>query len=138
WLLLHTVTVGLLAGLVAALCRCRRLPPAAQHLLWLVVLAKLLTPPVLAWPWALPTPFAASSTHSEPPTATESEPRPEALEIVLAPPVAEPLPSSEPLFDAPPAEEPAPFRARPEREAAGTTKNAWSSHGVTALWLAGG
>src|SRR5205823_5781308 len=88
WLLLHTVTVGLLAGLVAALCRCRRLPPAAQHLLWLVVLVKLLTPPVLAWPWALPAPFAAPSAHYEPPAAIESEPRPEALEIVLAAPVA--------------------------------------------------
>src|SRR5437762_2240000 len=95
WLLLHTVTVGLLAGVVAALCRCRRLPPAAQHLLWLVVLMKLLTPPVLAWPWALPAPFAAPSAQPDPPAAIEIEPRADGVEIVLAPAVADPLPAGE-------------------------------------------
>ena len=55
WLILHTVVTTALAGVVLAANRTFRLGPAARHLLWLAVLVKFLTPPVLYWPWALPT-----------------------------------------------------------------------------------
>jgi beta-lactamase regulating signal transducer with metallopeptidase domain len=54
WLILHTLTALALALVVLALGRCLRLGPAARHALWLVVLLKLLMPPVLSWPWTLP------------------------------------------------------------------------------------
>ena len=50
WLLQNTVTAALLAGVVCALCRLGRFRPAVRHALWLVVLLKLLTPPVVVWP----------------------------------------------------------------------------------------
>jgi beta-lactamase regulating signal transducer with metallopeptidase domain len=70
WLAQHTLTTILLAGLVALLCRLRALSPAVRHALWLVVLLKLLTPPVLVWPWAmpawLPAPVAEAGALAEP------------------------------------------------------------------------
>jgi beta-lactamase regulating signal transducer with metallopeptidase domain len=54
WLLLHSVSALALAAVVLVLGRGLRLGPAARHALWLVVLLKLLAPPVLHWPWALP------------------------------------------------------------------------------------
>jgi beta-lactamase regulating signal transducer with metallopeptidase domain len=56
WLLLHTAAVLALALLALALGRWLRAAPAVRHALWLVVLAKLLAPPLLAWPWAVPAP----------------------------------------------------------------------------------
>jgi beta-lactamase regulating signal transducer with metallopeptidase domain len=54
WFAQNALAAGLLAGLVALVCRFVRLGPAAQHALWLVVLIKLVTPPLIVWPWALP------------------------------------------------------------------------------------
>ena len=54
WLIVHTVVTAAMALVVAASCRWRRLGPAVRHLLWLAVLVKLLTPPVVCWPWSLP------------------------------------------------------------------------------------
>ena len=54
WLILHTVMTAALAGVVVAASRWFRLGPAARHLLWLIVLIKFLTPPVVYWPWAMP------------------------------------------------------------------------------------
>src|SRR6185436_39623 len=34
-------------------CRVGRHRPAVQHLLWLVMLLKFLTPPLITWPWSL-------------------------------------------------------------------------------------
>ena len=69
WLIVHTVTTAATAVVVAAACRWLRLGPAARHLLWLVVLVKLLTPPIICWPWALP-PFGASpAPPAAPPSA---------------------------------------------------------------------
>jgi beta-lactamase regulating signal transducer with metallopeptidase domain len=56
WLLLHTAAVLALGLLALAAGRWLRPAPAVQHALWLVVLAKFLTPPLLAWPWAIPAP----------------------------------------------------------------------------------
>jgi beta-lactamase regulating signal transducer with metallopeptidase domain len=54
WLAQNTLAAGVLAGLAAVVCRFVRLGPAAQHALWLVVLIKLVTPPLPLWPWPLP------------------------------------------------------------------------------------
>src|SRR5262245_11933822 len=94
WLLLHTIVVALLAALAMALGRWRRLSPAARHLLWLVVLVKLLTPPVLVWPWALPTPFG-SPTLPDSPRAIVAEVAHEDAEEAVVAMVAVPLPPAE-------------------------------------------
>ncbi|HEV3082344.1 MAG TPA: M56 family metallopeptidase [Gemmataceae bacterium] len=54
WLGQNLVTAAVLACLVAALCRLGRFRPAVRHALWLVVLLKLLVPPLVNWPWAVP------------------------------------------------------------------------------------
>jgi beta-lactamase regulating signal transducer with metallopeptidase domain len=56
WIGQHLVIAGLLAGVVATMCRVGRLGPAGRHALWVIVLLKLLTPPllVLPSPWSMP------------------------------------------------------------------------------------
>jgi beta-lactamase regulating signal transducer with metallopeptidase domain len=52
WWFAETTLVAAALATVAALApRLRPLSPATRHLLWLVVLVKLVTPPLLSWPW---------------------------------------------------------------------------------------
>lgn len=53
WFAETTVMAGALAVVALAAGRAFRLGPAARHVLWVVVLVKLLSPPLLRWPWAL-------------------------------------------------------------------------------------
>ena len=52
WLLPHILTSTALALAVALACRLGRFRPALCHALWLVVLLKLVVPPMVAWPWS--------------------------------------------------------------------------------------
>ena len=54
WLAETALVTMLLAGLVTLACRLGRFSPAVRHALWLIVLVRLVTPPLLQWPWALP------------------------------------------------------------------------------------
>ncbi len=54
WLAHTTVSAAILAGFVALVCRVGRLRPAVRHALWLLVLVKLMMPPVVAWQVPLP------------------------------------------------------------------------------------
>jgi beta-lactamase regulating signal transducer with metallopeptidase domain len=51
WFGQNTITIAVLVLFVAAACGVFRYRPAAQHVLWLVVLLKFLTPPIITWPW---------------------------------------------------------------------------------------
>jgi beta-lactamase regulating signal transducer with metallopeptidase domain len=73
WLIVHTVVTAALAGIVLAASRWFRLGPAARHLLWLVVVVKFLTPPVVYWPWALPM-FAPAPAVALPTTTAPAAP----------------------------------------------------------------
>ncbi len=53
---LHVSLVAVLAIVVGVACRWGRFRPAICHALWLVVLFKLLLPPVIAWPVSLQSP----------------------------------------------------------------------------------
>ncbi len=55
WLAQNTVTIGLAVVVVALLCRLTPNRPALHHLLWLIVMLKFLTPPVVVWPWSMET-----------------------------------------------------------------------------------
>ncbi len=52
WLVQHFILVMALAIGVALISRIAKLRPAIRHVLWLLVLIKLLVPPVVAWPWS--------------------------------------------------------------------------------------
>ena len=54
WFAETAIVAALLAALAAAAGRFGRLRPASRHALWVVVLVRLLTPPLLQWPWATP------------------------------------------------------------------------------------
>jgi beta-lactamase regulating signal transducer with metallopeptidase domain len=119
WLAETTVIAAALAVAVALLCRKLRPRPAVRHALWLVVLLKLLAPPLVAWPWPEPPGAAfrrepAVEESPRPPPADDSAPAlppPEAL--VAAPPVDDPAWEAQPEPEPPavvsvPAEAPAP------------------------------
>jgi beta-lactamase regulating signal transducer with metallopeptidase domain len=53
WILQNFVVTAFLAGCVWAVCRSGRIGPVGQHALWLVLLVKLLMPPLVNWPWAI-------------------------------------------------------------------------------------
>jgi beta-lactamase regulating signal transducer with metallopeptidase domain len=98
WLAQNTLIAAVLAGIVALLCRYGRFNPAVKHALWLVVLVKLVMPPVVEWPWALPD--LGQSFPSEVPALVET------LEVSESPPeMEEPLAAilsgeDQPLFTA--------------------------------------
>lgn len=66
WIFQTLVVAALLAGVVWMVCGTTRIGPAARHALWLVVLIKLLTPPLVVWPWGVPSFF----THLDSPPIT--------------------------------------------------------------------
>src|SRR4051794_2133204 len=53
WTIQNLAVAAVLAALTWAICRSSRIGPVWRHALWLGVLAKLLPPPLLAWPWAV-------------------------------------------------------------------------------------
>lgn len=53
WLAQNTIIVALLVPPVLLACWMLRHRPAVQHLLWVVVLLKLVTPPLVVWPWSV-------------------------------------------------------------------------------------
>jgi beta-lactamase regulating signal transducer with metallopeptidase domain len=71
WSAQTTVIAMVLAAIAILASRSRRLGPAARHVLWLVVMIKLVAPPVVNWPWsppklwvtARPVPIAAPIAH---------------------------------------------------------------------------
>ncbi len=73
----NALVVAALMPLVWLLCRLLRSRPAAQHLLWFLLFLKLVAPPVLDWPWKVPSftaePQSMSPTHSNAPLALEGE-----------------------------------------------------------------
>src|SRR6185437_14503362 len=53
WVIQNIATASALALLVRMACFIRRIDPVARHALWLIVLIKLMTPPLIAWPWPI-------------------------------------------------------------------------------------
>lgn len=61
WLFQNLVITAALAAVVAAICRTTRIGPVARHALWVVVLVKFVTPPLIVWPWAAPDPLGLAA-----------------------------------------------------------------------------
>ena len=66
WTVQNLAVTALLAGLVALASRVCRVGPVGRHALWLVVLVKLLTPPLVVWPWAVRDSVDALKTDRRP------------------------------------------------------------------------
>ena len=66
WIFQNVVVTAALALAVALVCRVSlfRIGPVARHALWLLVLVKFVTPPLLVWPWAAPDPLACRRGRS--------------------------------------------------------------------------
>jgi beta-lactamase regulating signal transducer with metallopeptidase domain len=69
WFVETTLVASGLAAIAALAGRLRSIGPTIRHALWLVVLVKLMTPPLLCWPWAIswrvpdwPWPSSAAAT----------------------------------------------------------------------------
>lgn len=75
WLITNSLAVaGLypIAWLLSRLCRTR---PAVAHLVWLLLIVKLIAPPLVYWPWSLDrlaVVFAPAKTVSQPVAANET------------------------------------------------------------------
>jgi beta-lactamase regulating signal transducer with metallopeptidase domain len=71
WTIQNLLIAGLVAAIVRVACHGRRIGPVGRHALWLVVLIKLLTPPLIVWPWAVQNPLANAKqtpmAHVSPP-----------------------------------------------------------------------
>ena len=63
WIFQNLVSTTVLAAAVALTCRYGRIGPVARHALWVLVLVKFITPPLVEWPWAAPDPFQLAATH---------------------------------------------------------------------------
>src|SRR5262245_8102512 len=92
WLAQNALLAGILAGFVALACRLGRFGPAVRHALWLLVLLKLVTPPLVEWPWKVPLlrpgPRAESPSLPQPaPLAAEDG----VLSLLAAPEAVEPM-----------------------------------------------
>ena len=72
WLAQNTVVAALLAVVVAVVVRAAKPSPAVRHLLWLLVIVKLVVPPVVCWPGV-----AAPAAPGAAPTMEEAQEMPE-------------------------------------------------------------
>jgi len=66
WFAETTLVASALAALAGLVAKARRLAPgpAARHALWLLVMIKLVMPPLVHWPWSVPSPVAATRPDS--------------------------------------------------------------------------
>src|SRR4051812_23312980 len=64
WTFQNLVIASVLAALVWLACRSGRVGPVGRHALWLVVLIKLLTPPLVVWPWAVHDPIGLTKPQA--------------------------------------------------------------------------
>ncbi len=58
WFAETTLIAAGLAFVAVITSRVRAIGPTTRHALWLVVMIKLVTPPLLSWPWATPSPIS--------------------------------------------------------------------------------
>src|ERR1700722_17310414 len=74
WSAQTTLIAMVLAAVAILASRSRRLGPAARHVLWLVVMIKLVAPPVVNWPWSPPELWSSPKSSPAPSPASIAEP----------------------------------------------------------------
>ncbi|APW59432.1 M56 family metallopeptidase [Paludisphaera borealis] len=93
WFAETSLVAGLLAALAAGFSRLRPITPTTRHLLWLAVLIKFVTPPLISSPWAVSWPMetkpAIERASFDAPLAApavESLPAPHVVRVSWPPP----------------------------------------------------
>ena len=112
WFAQTTLIAGGLAVVATLAGRWKRLGPEARHVLWLVVLLKFVTPPIVAWPWGVPNAWPARVDPSPAvPAVVVAVPTPMPPPPIEPPPAALPDPeaSIEPLPELAPPGSPIPI-----------------------------
>jgi beta-lactamase regulating signal transducer with metallopeptidase domain len=71
WSVETTLVASVLALVALLSARIGRLGPAVRHAIWLVVLVKLMTPPLIHWPWSRPWPQSSLSSSAQQETGSE-------------------------------------------------------------------
>ena len=71
WFVETTLVAAVLAAIAVLASRSRRIGPAVRHAFWLVVLIKMVTPPIVAWPWSEP--WLAVALHRTSPQKHDTE-----------------------------------------------------------------
>jgi beta-lactamase regulating signal transducer with metallopeptidase domain len=140
WVIQNVVIAAALAVIVQVICRVGRFGPVARHALWVVVLVKLLTPPLVVWPWAVPMDgFSAPDpmqrvnavpTAGGPNDATDRVDGAMSFDPTRSAPFLEP---SQNQGDAPAR----PERSEPARQKSGPAIVAWLAGQWRTVWIAG-
>ena len=65
WVLQNVAITAALAAAVAIVCRLTKIGPVTRHALWVMVLVKLVTPPLVVWPWAVPDVFGLTALRAD-------------------------------------------------------------------------
>jgi beta-lactamase regulating signal transducer with metallopeptidase domain len=138
WFAETTVVAMVLAAVAAVAGRVRPIGPTARHVLWLAVLVKLMTPPLVSWPWAVPRPdlgWLMPSCRAEPVCC--DSPVDDRAEEQPASPMPAPLPATiEVVIDdpreIPTTDEPA---ASPNESAKSRVSAAEVERGVIVAWM---
>src|SRR3954469_8475769 len=100
WTFQNLVIASVLAALVWLACRSGRVGPVGRHALWLVVLIKLLTPPLVVWPWAVHDPIGLAKPGARAkPAGAHAAPRVQRSAVPSAPAPAVTPAESEDGFD---------------------------------------
>jgi hypothetical protein len=66
WTVQTCLVVLLILPVVLILCRLFRRHPGIQHLLWVALFLKFLTPSIVVWPWQIPLRPLTSAIITEP------------------------------------------------------------------------
>ena len=76
WFFQNAVVTAILALGVLVMCRFVRIGPVARHALWVLVLVKFVTPPIVAWPWPAPDPLGLAPVEIASPPESDVAPAP--------------------------------------------------------------
>ena len=114
WIFQNLVITTALAAAVALACRAGRIGPVARHALWVLVLVKFVTPPLVVWPWAAPDPFGIAALDA---SLTDFQPVP-----------------LEPLRPSPMGDDPAPIVRIQSQSLAATPGDYTAEHAAASIW----
>lgn len=115
-----TITVAVLLPFVALACRLVRNRPAVQHALWVVVLLKFLTPPIVSWPWTVEQIREALGTTPASVSAEELS-----ATLLVVPKTANDLPQSSGADEQSPTPKPGKTDSAPKSVPAPASRHQW-------------
>ena len=136
WFAETTLVASVLAVVAALAGRVRPIGPTARHVLWLAVLVKLMTPPLVSWPWAVPWSHLDWPVLSQRAEPVRDAARDDCAEDRTASPVAFSGPSVCEVSDAPPEISASPsYPASPALPATSGVSGAAVERGLIVAWL---